>query len=188
MRAIYKPITIDQWLVHFTHSSSSEVGCIHAPFTSSFLYKLQLFLHNCPLSILFAGFGMSGIRKVWWTVLFLPPPFPSPHLASLLDKRISRSAILMAVEEAEFALSDLSIAAVWDLYKRWRGHRQSVPQDKNSCDHGSPPSPAMPEAPSAPSWTLRVWVAVGLLSAAAVAWYHLWRRQNSTMAFTTSTR
>lgn len=75
-------------------------------------------------------------------------------------------------EEPEFILSDLSVTHVWESYKSCGGRLRSVPQDEHRCEPGSvppppPPPPAKPEAPKA--WVPRMWVAVGLLSAAAIA-------------------
>jgi hypothetical protein len=119
------------------------------------------------------------------------PTCDAPLIASQLTKLCSVeldapgalccTVVLMTVEqdtdclcwvadEPEFDLSDLSVAKVWGWYKSCGGRRRSVPRNTNRCEPGSspppPPPPAKPEAPSA--WPLRLWLAVWLLSAAAV--------------------
>ena len=135
--AIYKPITN----YHRPVASSLYILQLlrlgaYAPFTSWFLYKLLLFLQNCPLSILFAAFGMSGIRQVWWTtVLYLSPPFP---WSSKSAGRCSHTDTLLLL-----GCRGGGIRSIWSvrhsyvgLVQEMRGRRQSVPQDKNRCEHG----------------------------------------------------
>ncbi|XP_066354034.1 non-specific lipid-transfer protein EPAD1-like isoform X2 [Miscanthus floridulus] len=85
----------------------------------------------------------------------------------LLTVEQDTNCLCRVADAAEFDVSDLSVAQVWEWYKSCGG-RRSVPRDEDSCEPGSPPPPAAkPEAPSASP--LRLWLAVGLLCAAAVA-------------------